>query len=74
MVATFTFPTAFSTIPQIIVTAVNDGTFTDKFSVSITSLTTTSVSFVVVRLGVPTPNAVSQGWGQNLKLNWWAFE
>jgi hypothetical protein len=69
-----TFPVAFSSDPNIVTTAVNDSNLTDKFSVSVTNLSTTGATLIIYRLDIPTPNATTQGWGQNLTVNWWAFE
>ena len=71
---TLTFPTAFASVPDVVGTAINDGTLGDKFSVTVTNITTTAATFIVYRLdSAPPPGSVA-GWGQNLKLSWWAFE
>jgi hypothetical protein len=71
---TLTFPTAFTTIPNVVAMPINDSTFLDKFNVTMTELTATSVKFIVYRLDTVTPTNGTPGWGQNLKLSWWAFE
>jgi hypothetical protein len=71
---TLTFPTAFSGVPNVIATALNDSNFGDKFSITTTSISATSVTFIVFRLDATAPTNGSPGWGQNLKLAWWAFE
>ena len=71
---TLTFPTAFSGVPNVVATALNDSNFGDKFSITTTSISATSVTFIVFRLDATAPTNGSPGWGQNLKLSWWAFE
>ena len=71
---TLTFPTAFSGVPIVVATAINDGTFTDKFNVTVTNLTATAVTFIILRLDSPPPTGSNAGWGQTLRINWWAFE
>jgi hypothetical protein len=71
---TLTFPTAFATVPNVMATALNEGTFTDKFSITTTNISTTAVTFIIFRLDTPVPPGGTSGWGQNLKLSWWAVE
>jgi subtilisin-like proprotein convertase family protein len=67
---TLTFPTAFTSIPRVVATVQNElSTYNDEFMVTIKSISTTNVVFIVRRL-----DAVNAGWGQSPVINWWAFE
>ena len=70
-IVTNAFPTAFSTIPGLVATAINDTNFNDvadTFSVSIRRLTTTNFILNIQRVDT---NAL---WGQSLRINWHAWE
>lgn len=62
------FPTAFATIPRLNAICRNEAPFSNQFSVTIKAITTTEVTFIIRRLD----NA--GGWGQQLLLDWWAFQ
>ncbi|MBK8632414.1 MAG: hypothetical protein IPN72_02155 [Saprospiraceae bacterium] len=62
------FPTAFETIPRLNAICRNEAPYSNQFSVTIKSITTTDVTFIIRRLD----NA--GGWGQQLLLDWWAFQ
>ncbi len=67
---TYTFFSPFSTVPHIIATARHPANtnFSDVFSVTIQSVSTTSVTFLVKRVDS------EGGWGMNLHVDWWGFE
>ncbi|MBN2862612.1 MAG: hypothetical protein JXN62_05585 [Bacteroidales bacterium] len=65
---TITFPTAFGTIPKINVTPRGEN-FTDVFAVTTRNISTTSFQVNVFRV-----DGAGGIWGQNLKLDWYAWE
>jgi hypothetical protein len=65
----YNFPNAFTTTPVIIATARNTGTTTDQFVVTTSTVTNTSVTFIVRRV-----NTSTNGWGQNLTVDWYAMQ
>jgi hypothetical protein len=67
-VVTVTFPEAFSTAPQVIAVARASGDFPDVFAVTIRSVAKDKFVANVLRLDSPT------GWGQNLQLDWFAWD
>jgi hypothetical protein len=69
---TLTFPTAFDNAAnvRVLLTPVNEGTFNDVFIVSVRSITATNCVVEIFRADV----ASGTGWGQDLKVNWMAWE
>jgi hypothetical protein len=69
LVVTLTFPSAFSSIPIVVATPRTETgqTYTDNFSITTKSVTTTSVIFNIER----TDSGVS--WTQNLLVDWIAI-
>ena len=68
---TFTFPKAFTTTPKVLVSAQNDPAFSnvgDTFAVAVRTISTTSCTLNVVRVDS------QNGWSQNLRVNWLAWE
>jgi hypothetical protein len=68
---TVTFPVAFSGIPKVTATTKNDPAFSnvnDTFVVSVRSVTTTAVTFNILRVDA------NAAWLQSLSLNWIAWE
>jgi hypothetical protein len=68
---TVTFPTAFTSVPQIIVSISNDPGFpdyTDTFAVSVSSNSVSAFRVNIVRVDSAT------GWGQQPRLNWLAWQ
>lgn len=67
---TLTFPTAFSTVPKVTVTPrCADGMLYDIFVANVRNITTSSCVVMVYRLDSP-----GSSWGQNLKIDWYAWE
>jgi len=66
---TLTFPSAFSTIPKINVTPVNDSGINDIYSVTVRNITTTNCVVLICRV-----DSTIKTWGQNLKADWFAWE
>jgi hypothetical protein len=69
---TLTFPNAFTTAAnvRVLVTPVNEGTNNDVFILSVRSVTATNCVVEIYRADV----AANTGWGQNLRVNWMAWE
>lgn len=68
---TFTFPgPAYISVPRITVTAQNESAVDDVFIVTVRSVTTTQCTVNIFRANV----AAGTGWGQNLRLNYVAWE
>ncbi len=66
---TVTFPSTFASIPHVIVTArAADPNAADVFAVSTRSISTTQFVINIIRLDV------ASGWGQNLQLDWFAWQ
>jgi hypothetical protein len=68
---TVTFPTPFSGIPNVTATPKNDpayGPISDTFCVTVRAVTTTSVTFNILRVDA------NAAWLQNLLLAWQAWE
>jgi hypothetical protein len=65
---TITFPTAFGTIPKVNVTPRGEN-FPDVFAVTTRNISTTSFQVNVYRV-----DSAGGIWGQNLKLDWFAWE
>jgi hypothetical protein len=67
---TINFPTPFAVIPKIIVTPRSPGGInaTDVYAVSVTNISTTGATVNVFRVDF------AGGWGQNLQLDWFAWE
>jgi len=70
-VITITFPSAFSAVPKIAMTARNDDSFPDVDDTFVVSTRRISASQVVVNV-VRVDSA--SGWSQNLMLDWFAWE
>ena len=68
-VVTLTFPTAFSSAPEVVATAKEGAAFDNVFTITTQSISATSVTFVVKRV-----DSSVGSWGQDLKLSWFAFE
>ena len=70
---TVTFPSTFASTPHVIVTArAADPTAPDVFAVSTRSISTTQFVINIIRLDNPPPSP--PGWGQNLQLDWFAWQ
>ncbi|HLP78062.1 MAG TPA: hypothetical protein VK327_14225 [Candidatus Paceibacterota bacterium] len=69
-VVTNSFPIAFSTVPNVTATAVNQAgsDYPDAFAVTIRRVTTTNLVINIVRLDSGNP------WGQNLRIAYHAWE
>jgi hypothetical protein len=67
---TVTFPAAFSSIPKVIVTARGQD-YNDTFSVTTRSISTTRF---IVNVSRTNSSSVYPGWGQDLQLDWMAWE
>jgi hypothetical protein len=67
---TLTFPTAFTSVPKVIVTpkCANDMT-NDIFVANVRNITTTNCVVMIYRV-----DAAGSSWGQNLQFNWIAWE
>jgi hypothetical protein len=65
--ATVTFPSTFASIPHVIVTA-RGADVADNFAVTTRSISTTQFVVNIIRLDNP------PGWGQNLQLDWFAWQ
>ena len=65
---TFAFPRAFSTVPNVIVSARNVPDVDDTFAVTVRRVTTTTCTVNVVRVDT------TAGWGQHVRVNWVAWE
>ncbi|HTD24372.1 MAG TPA: H-type lectin domain-containing protein [Terriglobales bacterium] len=66
---TVTFPSTFASVPHVIVTArAADATVADVFAVSTRSISTTQFVINIIRLDM------NAGWGQNLQLDWFAWQ
>ena len=66
---TVTFPSTFASTPHVIVTArATDPNAADVFAVSTRSISTTQFVINIIRLDV------ALGWGQNLQLDWFAWQ
>lgn len=71
LIYTIVFPVSFtSSLPRVFVTARNEpsSSFTDAFSVSVRAVSATSVTLNIQRTDANT------GWGQQLRLDWFAVE
>jgi hypothetical protein len=69
---TLTFPNEFTNAAnvRVLLTPVNEGTFNDVFIVSVRSITATNCVVEIFRADVVS----GTGWGQDLKVNWMAWE
>ncbi len=69
VIVSVTFPTSFNAVPRVLCTANTEvGTiYDDSFNVTIRQVTTTGFEMIVNRLD-------GSIWGQNLSVNWIAFE
>jgi hypothetical protein len=69
---TVMFPSTFASTPHVVCTArAADPTAPDVFAVSTRSISTTQFVINIMRLDNPTGPA---GWGQNLQLDWFAWQ
>jgi Head domain of trimeric autotransporter adhesin len=71
LITTIVFPVAFaSALPRVFATARNEpaSSFTDAFSVSVRSVSANSVTLNIQRTDANT------GWGQQLRIDWFAVE
>lgn len=67
---TLTFPLSFSAVPKVTVTPrCADGITTDIFVANVRNITTTNCVVMIYRLDSP-----GSSWGQNLKIDWYAWE
>jgi len=67
---TLTFPSSFSAVPKVTVTPrCADGITTDVFVANVRNITTTNCVVMIYRLDSP-----GSSWGQNLKIDWYAWE
>ena len=67
---TFTFPKAFGSVPNVIVSARSGNVVPvdDTFAVTVRDVTTTTCTVNIVRVDNPS------GWSQQVKINWLAWE
>jgi len=65
---TFTFPKAFSSVPNVLVSARSASDVDDTFAVTVRRVTTTTCTVNVVRTDV------AAGWGQHVQVTWMAWE
>jgi len=67
---TFTFPKAFSSVPNVVISALNGNVspVDDTFAVSVRDLTATTCTVNIVRVDNPS------GWSQHVKINWIAWQ
>ncbi len=77
-VITFNFPIEFTfgSNPKFFATAQGEGNFADVFNITLTEVKNTGVKLIIKRMDITEADLSSgqAGWGQNLKVNWWAFE
>jgi hypothetical protein len=66
---TITFPTAFAAPPVVVASAYGELAYNDTFDVTVKQISTTQ--FVV---NIYRSDSAGAAWGQNLKLNWYAFQ
>jgi len=66
---TINFPSSFSTTPKINVTPVCEFAVDDIFTVTVKSITASSCVVNIYRI-----DSYGGAWGQNLQLNWYAWE
>ena len=66
---TITFPSAFAAPPVVVATAFGELAYNDTFDVTVKQVSTTQ--FVV---NIYRTDSAGAAWGQNLKLNWYAFQ
>ncbi len=66
-VYTITFPNAFSSAPRVLVTVRGDDR-SDTFAISTRGVNTTSFKVSIVRVDA------NLGWGQDLRVDWYAIE
>ncbi|KVP02100.1 hypothetical protein WJ83_12430 [Burkholderia ubonensis] len=68
------FPVGFSTVPVVIVTALQDpnvsSAYPDTFSVTATNVTTTGFNVNITREDYSRPEYSGAGWGQNLYISY----
>jgi len=70
---TITFPSTFASTPHVVVTArAADSNAADVFAVSTRSISTTQFVINIIRLD--TLLSGPPGWGQNLQLDWFAWQ
>jgi H-type lectin domain-containing protein len=65
---TVTFPTAFSSTPRVLLTVQGDD-YSDTFAVTARAVTNTGLKINVLRL-----DSLGSNWGQDLSVNWLAWE
>lgn len=68
-VITVTFPTAFTNVPKVVVTPKGVTGINDVFAFTTRDITTTGYTVVIYRV-----DAAGGAWGQNLLLDWYAWE
>jgi hypothetical protein len=68
-VVTVTFPTAFPTVPKVVVTPKGVTGINDVFAFTTRDITVTGYTVVIYRI-----DAAGGTWGQNLLLDWYAWE
>jgi hypothetical protein len=73
-IVVFTFPNAFTAPPKIIATPRNDASNFDEFRITTTTVTATSVTFIITRADITSVPPATAGWSQSLKIDWWAIE
>jgi len=66
---TLTFPSAFSTVPKINLTPVNENGIDDIYSVTVRNITTTNCVVLICRV-----DSATKTWWQYLKVDWMAWE
>jgi hypothetical protein len=65
---TFSFPKAFTSVPNVIVSALSASDVDDTFAVTVRRVTTTTCTVNVTRTDT------AAGWGQHVKVTWLAWE
>jgi hypothetical protein len=65
---TFSFPKAFGSVPNVLVSARSASDVDDTFAVTVRRVTTTTCTVNVVRTDNPS------GWGQHVQVTWLAWE
>ncbi len=68
-VVTLTFPSAFTTVPKIVITPRNENGINDIVVISTRNITTTNAVILIYRV-----DAAGGTWGQNLQFDWFAWE
>ena len=65
---TFSFPKAFDSLPNVLVSARSSTDVDDTFAVTVRRVTTTTCTVNVTRTDT------AAGWGQHMEVTWFAWE